>query len=72
MPIEVELPDGSIVEFPDGTKPKTMEMALAKYRQKPKALVMPDGSSAVDAGKRLRDDVKFEMDNDPTRGNSFA
>lgn len=35
MPIEVELPDGNIVEFPDGTSPGTMEMALAKYRQKP-------------------------------------
>ncbi len=35
MPIEVELPDGNIVEFPDGTSSGTMEMALAKYRQKP-------------------------------------
>lgn len=33
MTIEVELPDGSIVEFPDNTSPKTMEMALARYRQ---------------------------------------
>src|SRR3990172_1809204 len=39
MPIEVELPDGTIVEFPDGTKPQTMEMALARYKDsaKPKA-----------------------------------
>lgn len=36
MPIEVELPDGSIAEFPDGTSNATMEMALAKYRA-PKA-----------------------------------
>lgn len=34
MPIEVELPDGNIVEFPDGTSSGTMEMALAKYRQR--------------------------------------
>lgn len=33
MTIEVELPDGSVVEFPDGTSQKTMEMALARYRQ---------------------------------------
>lgn len=32
MPIEVELPDGTIAEFPDGTSNATMEMALAKYR----------------------------------------
>ena len=31
--IEVELPDGSIAEFPDGTSPDTMKQALAKYRQ---------------------------------------
>lgn len=37
MTIEVELPDGSVVEFPDGTSPKTMEMALARYRQQPAA-----------------------------------
>lgn len=36
MPIEVELPDGTIAEFPDGTSNATMEMALAKYRA-PKA-----------------------------------
>lgn len=33
MPIEVELPDGSIAEFPDGTSNSTMEMALSRYRQ---------------------------------------
>lgn len=31
MPIEVELPDGSIAEFPDGTDNATMERALAQY-----------------------------------------
>jgi hypothetical protein len=31
MPIEVELPDGSIAEFPDGTDNATMEKALARY-----------------------------------------
>lgn len=33
MPIEVELPDGTIAEFPDGTSNSTMEMALSRYRQ---------------------------------------
>jgi hypothetical protein len=30
MAIEVELPDGSIAEFPDGTSPEVMKSALAK------------------------------------------
>lgn len=42
MPIEVELPDGSIAEFPDGTDNATMERALAAYA-KPRA----DFSSVV-------------------------
>lgn len=33
MPIEVELPDGNVVEFPDGTDNATMERALASYSQ---------------------------------------
>lgn len=32
MPIEVELPDGNVVEFPDGTDNATMERALSQYR----------------------------------------
>jgi hypothetical protein len=36
MPIEVELPDGNIVEFPDGTDNATMERALAQYAASPK------------------------------------
>lgn len=47
MTIEVELPDGSIAEFPDGTSPKTMEMALAKYRQ-PQA--KPSANNSAFAG----------------------
>lgn len=35
MPIEVELPDGNIVEFPDGTDNATMERALSQYAAKP-------------------------------------
>jgi hypothetical protein len=40
MAIEVELPDGSIAEFPDGTSPEVMKSALAKRfgRAKPKTL----------------------------------
>ena len=34
MPIEVELPDGSIAEFPDGTADATIKTALAKYMQR--------------------------------------
>lgn len=32
MAIEVELPDGNVVEFPDGTDNGTMERALAQYK----------------------------------------
>jgi len=31
MPIEVELPDGNTVEFPDGTDTATMEAAMRRY-----------------------------------------
>lgn len=31
MPIEVELPDGSIAEFPDGTSPDVMKQALGRH-----------------------------------------
>ncbi|MEQ8516032.1 MAG: hypothetical protein RIC38_10545, partial [Chromatocurvus sp.] len=31
--IEVELPDGSIAEFPDGTPQEVMQQALSSYRQ---------------------------------------
>ncbi len=30
--IEVELPDGTIVEFPEGTSPEVMKKALARYK----------------------------------------
>lgn len=33
MPIEVELPDGSIAEFPDGTPDNVMKNALSKFAQ---------------------------------------
>lgn len=36
--IEVELPDGTIAEFPEGTSPAAMESALAKYKASPQAL----------------------------------
>jgi hypothetical protein len=42
MPIEVELPDGNIVEFPDGTDNATMERALSQYAAKP---MRPDFSN---------------------------
>lgn len=39
MPIEVDLPDGSIAEFPDGTAPDVMKAALAKRFPAPRAEV---------------------------------
>lgn len=43
--IEVELPDGTIVEFPEGTSPEVMKKALAKYRT-----AAPATSPAVSEG----------------------
>jgi hypothetical protein len=60
--IEVELPDGTIAEFPDGTDDTTIARALAPYRKRkpeqPYSSV--EGESAVDlalagAGKSLND-----------------
>lgn len=47
--IEVELPDGTIVEFPEGTPPDVMRKALASMRQPPEGVVMttPDGGRIV-------------------------
>ena len=42
MPIEVELPDGSVVEFPDGTDNATMERALSDYRTAPTDMPVTD------------------------------
>lgn len=47
MPIEVELPDGNTVEFPDGTSRDVMQNALARYKttsaEVPAAQPMPEG-----------------------------
>lgn len=61
MPIEVELPDGNIVEFPEGTSSANMELALAKYREKDlsrryrEAGINPKSSSTagMGAGERI-------------------
>ncbi len=37
MPIEVELPDGSIAEFPDGTPDAAIKGALSKFSAAPAA-----------------------------------
>lgn len=45
MPIEVELPDGRVVEFPDGTDNATMERALSQFSSQPQrtpAPIQPD------------------------------
>jgi hypothetical protein len=57
MAIEVELPDGSVVEFPDGTDNATMEKALSQY-QAPKAARPAANNSdfaALVTGKRKPD-----------------
>src|SRR5688572_18807213 len=49
--IEVDLPDGSVAEFPDGTPPETMKMALQKRfpAQAPQSPEMQAGLSEMSA-----------------------
>lgn len=54
MPIEVELPDGTIAEFPDGTSTATMEMALAKYRAPKARPSFTDVRSSVASTEQMR------------------
>jgi hypothetical protein len=61
MAIEVELPDGTIVEFPDGTAPQTMEMALAKYRQKPSFADVRSGSGTTESGSLVNDSAFAQL-----------
>lgn len=49
MPIEVELPDGSIAEFPDGTPREAMQQAISK-RFPPQA---PARTTAQETGRQL-------------------
>ena len=58
MPIEVQLPDGSVVEFPDGTSNDTMKQALRKYAA-PKA---PSGGFGRGMGLGLRNVVEGVTD----------
>lgn len=51
MPIEVELPDGNIVEFPDGTDNATMERALSQYAAKPARPDFGNVQSRVTTGR---------------------
>lgn len=64
MAIEVELPDGSVVEFPDGTDTATMERALAQHAQ---ATVQAPWQPRQRSVEELRQGQGF----DPTEGNSF-
>lgn len=57
MAIEVELPDGSIVEFPDDTSSATMEMALAKYRERPTKPAAPSFANATGGSSGYVQDV---------------
>ncbi|WP_202911071.1 hypothetical protein [Stenotrophomonas maltophilia] len=52
MPIEVELPDGNVVEFPDGTDNATMERALSQYRSGSPRADFSGVSTSVDTTAR--------------------
>lgn len=51
MPIEVEGPDGAVIEFPDNTDQATIRRVMAqRYNAKPKAKPRPQPSAARQAG----------------------
>lgn len=62
MAIEVELPDGTIAEFPDGTDNATMERALAQYVSKAAApdFKSMDIRSSVDSTAPLKPKPRTE------------
>lgn len=51
--IEVELPDGTIIEFPDGTSPDVMKSALSKLKA-PEAKRGPDGMTTAERIARAK------------------
>ncbi len=56
MPIEIDAPDGSVVEFPDGTPTAVIKQAMAKRYGGPK----PKAPTAADAkGQKVADLSKF-------------
>ena len=60
MPIEVELPDGTIAEFPDGTDNATMKQALAKYTQRTASAAPEKGDVGRFAKPEIMDAVPPE------------
>jgi len=55
MTIEVDLPDGSVAEFPDGTAPDVMKGALARYKTKPTVPAGPMSMNEIEPnfGKQM-------------------
>lgn len=49
-PIEVELPDGAIAEFPEGTPPEAIKRALSKYKA---PIIQPGEGFMVGAGRNV-------------------
>lgn len=45
--IEVELPDGTIAEFPEGTSPEVMKKALARFKTGGQSQAMTEGLSSL-------------------------
>jgi hypothetical protein len=67
MPIEIELPDGTVVEFPDGTSNDVMKSALAK-RFAPAGATQPTQTTS-----RSWSDVPMEaLQNAPSSAAKFA
>lgn len=52
---EVEMPDGTILEFPEGTDPATMKAATGKYWAQNQSQFTPEQQAAIDAAKARRE-----------------
>lgn len=50
-PAEVEMPDGTILEFPGGTDPATMKAATAKYWAEAQGKFSPEQQAAIEAAR---------------------
>lgn len=61
MPIEVEAPDGTVVEFPDGTSPETMRAAMQRRYGRPQApAARPPARPAPSAFDRTLNRRRYE------------
>ena len=60
MPIEVDAPDGSVAEFPDGTPPEVIKQAMAKRFGGPTGMRAPQEVVFGDTGQPVGNDAQAQ------------